>query len=141
MGSNTALNSYEGRLNTCKRLTICPTQRLITLRSKLLSQGLFPFRKRLKDRPQQQTRCRKSVPPTIQSRFYTIFFNPQSLLGKKANIDNKPFHIADIKETWANNDKAKKLLEWEPRVSIDEGLEKSVQWYVDNQEWLKDIEV
>jgi UDP-glucuronate 4-epimerase len=65
----------------------------------------------------------------------------ESLLGKKANIDNKPFHIADIKETWANIDKAKKLLEWEPRVSIDEGLEKSVQWYVDNQEWLKDIEV
>jgi nucleoside-diphosphate-sugar epimerase len=65
----------------------------------------------------------------------------ETLLGKKANIDNKPFHIADIKETWANIDKAKKLLEWEPRVSLDEGLAKSVQWYVDNQEWLKDIEV
>jgi nucleoside-diphosphate-sugar epimerase len=65
----------------------------------------------------------------------------ESLLGKKAKIDNKPFHIADIKETWADIDKAKNLLGWEPRVSLDEGLEKSVRWYVDNREWLKDIEV
>jgi UDP-glucuronate 4-epimerase len=65
----------------------------------------------------------------------------ESLLGKKAKIDHKPFHIADIKETWADIDKAKNLLGWEPRVSLDEGLEKSVQWYLDNREWLKDIEV
>ena len=65
----------------------------------------------------------------------------ESLLGKKAKIDHKPFHIADIKETWADIDKAKNLLGWEPRVSLDEGLEKSVQWYVDNRKWLKDIEV
>jgi UDP-glucuronate 4-epimerase len=65
----------------------------------------------------------------------------ESLLGKKAKIDNKPFHIADIKETWADIDKAKNLLGWEPQVSLDEGLEKSVRWYVDNREWLKDIEV
>ena len=65
----------------------------------------------------------------------------ESLLGKKAKIDHKPFHIADIKETWADIDKAKNLLGWEPRVSLDEGLEKSVRWYVDNREWLKDIEV
>ena len=65
----------------------------------------------------------------------------ESLLGKKAKIDHKPFHIADIKETWADIDKSKNLLGWEPRVSLDEGLEKSVQWYVDNRKWLKHIEV
>ena len=65
----------------------------------------------------------------------------ESLLGKKAKIETKPFHIADIKETWADIDKAKNLFGWEPQVSLDEGLEKSVRWYVDNREWLKDIEV
>jgi UDP-glucuronate 4-epimerase len=65
----------------------------------------------------------------------------EKLMGKKAQIDQKPFHIADIKETWADIDKAKRLLDWEPRVTLDEGLGKSVQWYVDNREWLKDIEV
>ena len=63
----------------------------------------------------------------------------EKLLGKKAQIDQKPFHIADIKETWADIDKAKRLLDWEPRVTLDQGLEKSVQWYLDNREWLKEV--
>ena len=65
----------------------------------------------------------------------------ENLMGKKAQIDPKPFHIADIKETWADIDKAKRLLDWEPRVTLDEGLEKSVQWYLDNRDWLKEIKV
>jgi UDP-glucuronate 4-epimerase len=70
-----------------------------------------------------------------------IIENLESLLGKKAKIAHKSFHIADLKETWSNIEKAKNLLGWEPRVSLGEGLEKSVQWYMDNREWLKDIEV
>lgn len=70
-----------------------------------------------------------------------IIENLESLLGKKAKIAHKPFHIADLKETWADIEKAKKLFGWEPRVSLGEGLEKSVQWYMDNRKWLKDIEV
>lgn len=65
----------------------------------------------------------------------------ENLMGKKAQIDRKPFHIADIKETWADIDKAKRLLFWEPRVTLAQGLEKSVQWYVENSEWLKEIKV
>ena len=65
----------------------------------------------------------------------------ESLLGKKAKIETKPFHIADIKETWADIDKAKNLLGWEPQISLNEGLEKSVQWYMDNREWLKEVPV
>ena len=63
------------------------------------------------------------------------------LLGKKAKIDHKPFHVADIRETWADIQKAKELLGWEPCVSLDEGLEKSVKWHMDNQDWLKDVRV
>ena len=29
-------------------------------------------------------------------------------------------------ETWADIEKAKNLLGWEPKISLDEGLEKSV---------------
>jgi len=63
----------------------------------------------------------------------------ESLLGKKAEIDHKPFHVADLMETWADIEKAKSLLGWSPSVSLEEGLEKSVQWYFANREWLKDI--
>jgi UDP-glucuronate 4-epimerase len=71
----------------------------------------------------------------------TIVEKLESILGKKAKIDHKPFHIADIKETWADIGKADRLLGWKPQVSLDEGLEKSVKWYMDNREWLKDVQL
>jgi nucleoside-diphosphate-sugar epimerase len=71
----------------------------------------------------------------------TIISKLEELLGKKAKFDYKPFHVADLMETWADISKAKNLLEWKPQVSLDEGLEKSVQWYMDNQHWLKEVQV
>ena len=71
----------------------------------------------------------------------TIISKLEEFLGKKAKIDYKPFHVADLMETWADISKAKNLLGWEPQVSLDEGLEKSVQWYTDNQHWLKEVQV
>ena len=65
----------------------------------------------------------------------------EKLIGRKAKIDYKPFHVADLMETWADISKAKRLLDWEPQVSLDEGLEKSVQWYMDNRHWLKGVQV
>ena len=63
----------------------------------------------------------------------------EALLGKKAEVDYKPFHVADLMETWADIEKAKNLFGWSPSVSLEEGLEKSVQWYFANREWLVDI--
>ena len=71
----------------------------------------------------------------------TIISKLEELLGKKAKIDHKPFHEADLMETWADISKAKSLLDWEPQVSLDEGLEKSVRWYMDNRHWLKKVRV
>lgn len=63
----------------------------------------------------------------------------ENLLGKKAKIEYKTFHKADIKSTYANIDKAEKMLGWKPRVSLDEGLEACVKWYVDNRPWSENI--
>ena len=63
------------------------------------------------------------------------------MIGKKAVIDHKPFHIADLMETWADIDKAKNLLGWEPKVSLDEGIENPFRWYMQNREWLEEVEV
>lgn len=65
----------------------------------------------------------------------------ESLIMKKAKVERKPFHLADLKETWADIAKAKRLFGWEPRVSLEEGLEKSVKWYMDNRQWLKEVPV
>jgi len=71
---------------------------------------------------------------------YTIEF-AENYLGKKAKIDNKPFHKADIMSTWANIDKAKEHLGWEPTVSLDEGLTKTLEWYEENRDWLNDVKL
>jgi UDP-glucuronate 4-epimerase len=65
----------------------------------------------------------------------------EKLLGKQALIENEPFHIADIKETWADIDKAKRILNWLPVTSLEDGLEKCVKWYLDNKVWLKEIKL
>jgi len=65
----------------------------------------------------------------------------EELLGKKAKLEFKPFHIADVKSTYADISKAKSLLDWEPTISLDEGLEQCVKWYRDNQPWASSIEL
>lgn len=65
----------------------------------------------------------------------------EKALGKKALIAGKPFHIADIKETWADISKAERLLGWKPQVSPEEGFQRSVDWYRANRSWLSDIQL
>jgi UDP-glucuronate 4-epimerase len=63
----------------------------------------------------------------------------EEYLGKKAMVDQKPFHKADIKATWADISKAGELLGWKPEIGLDEGLRRTVDWYLRNRDWLKDI--
>ena len=60
-------------------------------------------------------------------------------LGKKAIIESKPFHMADLKETWASIDKASRLLDWQPVVSPHDGFQRSVDWYLENRSWLSRV--
>ena len=60
-------------------------------------------------------------------------------LDQKARIDYAPRHCADVLATWANVNKARDLLGWEPRVPIEEGIKLSVDWYRENQGWAKSI--
>ncbi|MFN3405698.1 MAG: GDP-mannose 4,6-dehydratase [Cytophagaceae bacterium] len=65
----------------------------------------------------------------------------ESLIGKKANIVYKPFHKADMEKTWANIEKANKLLNWQPKIGIDEGLKRTVEWYFQNQQLCSAIHI
>lgn len=62
-------------------------------------------------------------------------------LGKKAIINNQPFHAADVMETWADISKANELLNWQPTITLEEGIEKTVIWYKANLSWLKDVDL
>ncbi len=65
----------------------------------------------------------------------------EECLGKKAERELKPFHKADLKATWADITKAQQLLNWKPEISLEEGIKRTVQWYIDNKEWAKNIDL
>ena len=46
----------------------------------------------------------------------TVIATLEDLLGKKAKINYRDFHKADLKSTWADISKAKNLLGWEPKI-------------------------
>jgi nucleoside-diphosphate-sugar epimerase len=61
-------------------------------------------------------------------------------LGRKANIEYIPSNPADVQENWANVEKARRLLGWQPQVGLDEGMGRLVDWYLAERAWAKDIE-
>ena len=82
---------------------------------------------------------------------HTVIAFIEKALGKRATIAGKPFHIADIKDgarcaemakqTWANISKAGRLLGWQPKVSPEDGFQRSVDWHRQNRSWLKGIKL
>ena len=65
----------------------------------------------------------------------TVISMIEGFLGKKAVIDYLPAHQADMSTTWANIDKANRLLNWSPTISLQDGIERSVAWYKENLPW------
>ena len=65
----------------------------------------------------------------------------EQYLGKKAQYKRFPFPKTDIKATWADISKAKKLLKWQPKVELEDGIKNCVEWYLDNKKWVKDIKL
>lgn len=60
-------------------------------------------------------------------------------LGRKAVLDRKPFHKADLMETSADITKAKALLGWTPAISPREGFLRTVRWHQENEAWLSQV--
>lgn len=64
----------------------------------------------------------------------------EAALGQKADLRFEPAHRADVAATWANIDKAQKLLGWTPRVNFTQGIANLVAWYRENRSWARDVE-
>ena len=61
------------------------------------------------------------------------------LSGKAPHIEFKPAVQADMKHTSASIDRAKALLDWTPRTSVEEGMKQLVEWHMANRELLSDM--
>ena len=51
----------------------------------------------------------------------------ESALGKKANLDKQPAQPGDVEKTWANVEKAQRLLGYKPQVAFAEGIRRFVE--------------
>ena len=63
----------------------------------------------------------------------------ESAVGNTAIIEHHPFPATDVMATWANISKARELLGWEPQVDLKQGVASVVDWYMENREWAKEI--
>lgn len=54
-------------------------------------------------------------------------------LGKKADIKMLPAQPGDVNETFADITKAKRLINYKPKVDINNGIPRFIQWYLDQQ--------
>jgi UDP-glucuronate 4-epimerase len=63
----------------------------------------------------------------------------ETYLGKTAQIKRFDFQKTDMMATWADVSKAGTLLGWKPEVSLSEGIQKTVQWYLENKAWAKNL--
>lgn len=64
----------------------------------------------------------------------------EELTHKKAKVEHLPLNPADMLANWANVDKAKRLLGWEPEVSLVDGVTRLVDWYNAERSWACQIQ-
>ncbi|MFW5943297.1 MAG: NAD-dependent epimerase/dehydratase family protein [bacterium] len=64
--------------------------------------------------------------PVLLKEFVEIM---ESLAGKKANLVSKPKPLADVERTYADISKARRLLDYDPQVSVQEGVARFWEWY------------
>ena len=65
----------------------------------------------------------------------------EKYLRKKAVIKRLAFQKIDMKATWADISEAKKILKWQPKISLDQGVQRTVDWYLANRSWVSKLKV
>lgn len=62
-------------------------------------------------------------------------------LQREPRIDYRPPHPADVPSTWADITKARQLLGWHPQISLEEGISRCVQWYLEHRQTMRQVEL
>lgn len=60
----------------------------------------------------------------------------EKYLNKTAKKNFLPMQEGDVPKTYADLIKSREFLDYNPKVSIEEGLKRFCSWFVDNREWI-----
>lgn len=64
----------------------------------------------------------------------------EARIGKRAQVTHQAFHPADVHTNQADVTRAKDLLGWEPQVTLDQGVSRLVDWYMEERAWASQVE-
>jgi UDP-glucuronate 4-epimerase len=60
----------------------------------------------------------------------------EMVIGKKALIEKQPEQPGDVPKTFADIEKAERLLDYQPQTKLEDGLKKFFDWFLQNRELL-----
>ena len=63
----------------------------------------------------------------------------ESAVGRSAFVQYQERHDADPALTWAEIGRARRLLGWVPEVSIEDGVRRTADWYMENRKWARGL--
>lgn len=64
----------------------------------------------------------------------------EARLGKDAYIERHDPAPGDMPATWADINKAHELLDWQPQTKLEQGLDLTVAWYLQEREWAQTVD-
>jgi len=68
-----------------------------------------------------------------------VIHHIENALGKVADIEHLPMPPEDMQATWADIDKARRLLEWVPEIQLEDGLDRTIAWHLENRDFLAEL--
>lgn len=63
----------------------------------------------------------------------------EKVAGKGAVIKYEDSDPLDVRKTWADVTVATELLGWKPNVSLATGIQRTVDWYMENRDWAREL--
>ena len=64
----------------------------------------------------------------------------ENYLGRRARVERHPAHKADVLTNWADVTRANSLLGWRPEVDLEEGVRRTVAWYLAERDWVSRVD-
>ncbi len=62
-------------------------------------------------------------------------------IGQRAQVVHRTFHRADVRTNQADVTRAAELLDWQPEVNLEAGVDRLVDWYMQERAWASQVEL